>query len=64
MSSKRRLRRRSCERKVRYESQVAAWAGVRRTQRHSEFHKPMSPYRCKFCGGWHFGTKGRGPRHR
>lgn len=54
MSSKRHLRRRSCEGKVAYESQVEAarQAGlVRRAHQGGSW----AAYRCDFCGKWHVG---------
>jgi len=54
MSSKRRLRRRSCEKKVRYESQGHARAAVRELARKFAAVQ-CEPYQCHFCGGWHLG---------
>lgn len=52
MSSKRRLRRRSCEGKVRHVSQKAALVQVGIIARHGG---RVVPYHCPFCGGWHVG---------
>lgn len=57
MASKRRLRRRSCERKRRYASEASARSALLRTNRLSEFPRLMVPYRCRFCNGWHFGRQ-------
>ena len=53
MSSKRRIRRKSCERKHRFESLEEAQVvrdgmAVRR-----------NVYRCQFCGGYHIGRSAR-----
>lgn len=55
MSSKRALRRRQCTGKQRFDSEADAIRAIRslvRTQGHSGH---ISPYRCRFCGGFHFG---------
>lgn len=59
MSSKRRIRRKACKGKQRFETLDAAWTACRTVVRH---HKkrgidptPMNAYGCKFCGGFHFG---------
>jgi hypothetical protein len=51
MASKRRLRRQSCEGKVRHETAGAAWIAAKRTGDGRE----TKPYRCPFCGLWHVG---------
>ncbi len=56
MSSKRRIRRKSCTGKTRYLSfkeAEHAMTGFIRRQSGSDW--PLSPYRCKFCNGFHFG---------
>ena len=57
MSSRRRLRRRSCARKRRYPSAAlaarAAEAVAARTPRLSGC--PLRAYPCRFCAGWHVG---------
>lgn len=53
MSSKRRLRRRSCEGKVRHES--AAGANIARAKLARRDDDRMNAYHCRFCGGWHVG---------
>ena len=53
MSSKRRLRRRSCEQKRRYGSAHHA-KRARRAADPVKFHG-VHPYHCQFCGGWHLG---------
>lgn len=54
MSSKRALRRRACSGKRRYESEAAAREGVRLLRRHGVTDW-LTPYRCAFCNGFHFG---------
>ncbi len=61
MASKRRLRRKSCTGKVRYLTQDQALAALKRFTRHCEvWHGYMTPYRCAFCHGFHFGHP---PKH-
>lgn len=55
MSSKRRIRRRSCSRKVRYADTAAAAAAMQRVIRQKGWTGRMNAYRCAFCGGAHFG---------
>lgn len=49
MSSKRQLRWRSCEKKIKHESQDQAYVHRRRLPGR------YSVYKCTFCGGWHVG---------
>lgn len=55
MSSKRRIRRNECKGKVRYPSQLAAQAGIGRLRRNTGTTAWLSAYRCRWCGGFHFG---------
>lgn len=58
MSSKRRIRRRSCEGKVNYPDKATAIhnAGIlRKTHQGGTWRA----YRCEFCGGWHVGRPSR-----
>lgn len=55
MASKRAQRRKSCKRKVRYDSTAAAVAGISALTRSKGFQGKMLPYHCPFCGGYHFG---------
>lgn len=55
MSSKRALRRRQCKGKVRYDSQMAAQAAIGRLRRNTGAMGWYSAYRCRWCGGFHFG---------
>ncbi len=52
MSSKRALRRRSCEGKTRYPSVEVARAAAKSVKRRGHI---VTPYRCPFCGGIHLG---------
>ena len=55
MASKRRIRRRSCERKVRQHTEAAAKHHAR-----SLFvarGEVTYAYACSFCGGWHVGRR-------
>ena len=53
MSSKRRIRRRSCESKNRYNTYGEAAEHARRLSRAKGAR--WSAYKCSFCGGYHFG---------
>lgn len=55
MSSKRNVRRRTCDRKVRYETQEEASAA--RTRLFRSGSGGMNVYKCKFCGGYHIGHR-------
>jgi hypothetical protein len=52
MSSKRRIRRKSCGGKVRYAAQSAAQIQANRMWRNGS---KVRPYKCGFCHGWHNG---------
>lgn len=56
MSSKRRIRRHSCTKKVAHETQDAAAAAIRRTG----LQGVIVTYKCHFCGKYH---NGRPPRN-
>jgi hypothetical protein len=49
MSSRRALRRKSCEGKIRHSTIGAAWIAAGKTG------GKVRPYRCKFCGDYHCG---------
>lgn len=51
MSSKRALRRKQCKGKVRHETREFALIALRHTRSYGN----LSPYKCRFCGGWHIG---------
>lgn len=59
MASKRRLRRRSCERKKRHAKRDAI--GIAKSMRRRG--KMVSAYSCQFCGGWHVGRLDKTSRH-
>lgn len=53
MSSKRRLRRKECERKKRFATKHEASLGALGATRRGVDR--LRVYRCRFCGGWHMG---------
>lgn len=59
MSSKRAIRRKACKGKQRFESLGDAWTALRAVLRgdrkRGKAPEAMNAYRCKFCGGFHFG---------
>jgi hypothetical protein len=56
VNSKRALRRRSCDGKVRYtEFGAARWAMHRMLRHEGSDGARMNVYRCRFCRGFHFG---------
>lgn len=56
MASLRRIRRQSCEGKVKHKSSGAAWIASKKTGDGNE----TRPYKCKFCGSWHVGHRAHG----
>ena len=64
MSSKRAIRRaqrrRGCIGKRRFRDPRAAMRAIRHLVLERGYQGHLSPYRCRFCGAWHFGhTPGR-----
>lgn len=59
MSSKRRIRRKSCTGKVRHASVEAGQREIHRLHRAHGYDGRMNCYRCPFCNGWHIGHAGR-----
>lgn len=59
MSSKRRIRRSACLGKMRYTSQDDAQAAMNALHRKG-YQGYMTPYRCEFCSGYHFGHPPKG----
>jgi hypothetical protein len=55
MASKRRIRRKACEGKVRHATQAAAMTALKKLQRTKGRQGLLVAYRCKFCRGFHFG---------
>ncbi|WP_295377274.1 hypothetical protein [uncultured Pseudacidovorax sp.] len=55
MSSKRRIRRKSCTGKRRFITWEAAIAAIRSLVRARGPQGPLNAYRCQFCNGFHFG---------
>lgn len=63
MSSKRRLRRKSCTGKVRHETHGGALAHIRAIRAMNPGTPRLNPYRCQFCNFFHLGhAPGGGPR--
>lgn len=56
MSSKRRIRRNACMRKVRHATQDGARIAINvMAKRMGGFLGYMQTYKCQFCSGWHIG---------
>lgn len=56
MSSKRRIRRNACTRKVRHATQEGARVAIKvMVKRMGGMLGYMQSYKCQFCGGWHIG---------
>lgn len=55
MSSKRAIRRKKCKGKQRFDSEIAARTAIAGLTRRKGWQGHLSPYRCSFCGGFHFG---------
>ena len=59
MASKRRIRRQSCEGKLRYQFLDAAQGAARNANSRTSW---IMPYKCNFCGGYHIGHAPNGVR--
>lgn len=57
MSSKRAIRRKSCDGKVRHADSAAAAHAIYLLNRTNGYQGPMNAYRCRFCGGYHIGHR-------
>jgi len=55
VSSKRRLRRKSCAGKQRFTSAAETEAGIRKLKAAKGDRSWFNVYHCKFCKGYHFG---------
>lgn len=57
MSSKRAIRRRACTGKQRFACWEEAFVAMKALLRNkgTDGCRPMNAYRCRFCGGWHYG---------
>lgn len=55
MSSKRRIKRRTCSQKRRYETYEEAWHQVLYLYRVQAVQTRRVVYRCQFCNGYHIG---------
>lgn len=53
MASKRRIRRKSCDGKIKFEDESAAVAAAIAYRRNLGHW--MNTYKCRFCGKWHIG---------
>lgn len=63
MSSKRRLRRKSCEGKNRHKTVDGAMVEIRYIRKIAPGTPRLDVYRCGFCGAYHVGhAKATGPR--
>ncbi len=58
MASKRRLRRNQCGTKRRFPDEKAARAAISQAYRKGITKGPVTPYRCKWCGTFHWGHSG------
>ena len=54
MASKRRVRRKSCEGKKKFDSMMAARAALFTLNRGKLYHR-LHCYQCQFCKQWHLG---------
>lgn len=54
MSSKRRIRRKACDRKQRHATKEEAHQHIYHLHQ-VQGGEWLRPYHCKFCGGWHCG---------
>lgn len=57
MSSKRAIRRRACNGKVRHASAQDAHAAMKHLHRDKGDQGAMNAYHCQFCGGYHIGHR-------
>ena len=55
MASKRHLRRKACEGKIRYSSVADAQPHIEELYRRRKAHGTIHAYKCPFCGGFHVG---------
>jgi len=55
VSSKRAMRRKACAGKQRFATEAEARSGIAAVHRGRGYVGLMVPYRCQFCGGFHFG---------
>jgi len=54
MASRRAIRRKACKGKQRYDTEAAARRGILALRRRGVLDW-LTPYRCAFCNGFHFG---------
>lgn len=58
MASKRAVRRKQCDGKVRHPTQAVAANARRALIKAKGWTGTINTYRCPFCGGWHIGHTG------
>lgn len=64
MASKRHLRRKACQGKVRHLTEAHARAAIHSLHTGKGWQGHMNAYRCPFCKGWHVGhAKRQGGLH-
>jgi rubrerythrin len=62
MASKRRVRVQECTRKIKHATEDAAYGALRKAHKAGKADGFTNVYRCKWCGGWHWGhTPNRNP---
>jgi hypothetical protein len=55
MASKRRIRRRSCESKRRFQTEQEAHRVIAMLHYRGRVRGFLGTYKCQFCGGFHYG---------
>ena len=60
MASKRRIRRKACGSKRKFNSEQEAINHALAVKRHTGTKAFVSAYRCTFCHHWHWGNKHKG----
>lgn len=55
MSSKRALRRKKCSGKQRFADELEARSAIGKLHAAKGWQGLLTPYRCNFCNGFHFG---------
>lgn len=55
MASKRNLRRKSCEGKVRHQNKDGAIIAMKKLNKARGHQGQLHAYQCPFCGQWHIG---------
>lgn len=60
MASKRGIRRKQCDGKVKHKTQQDGMIAISKLHRHRGYQGLMHCYRCSFCGQWHIGHVQKG----